>query len=114
MWAIIEVRHFSQGDRGEYSRATNVLKTETYIFIVWSSPKVYTFVPCLNQKSYKDKSKIDLFSLNEKCYVWWKPNTAFQHKTLIPVIKHWGWQYHGLWLPYYLWVQDNLLPLMEL
>jgi len=27
---------------------------------------------------------------NAECHVWHKPNTAFQHKHLIPTVKHCG------------------------
>ena len=37
---------------------------------------------------WTDESKVELFGLNEKRYVWWKPNTAFQQKNLIPTMKH--------------------------
>uniref|UniRef100_A0A8C4NIR9 Transposase n=1 Tax=Eptatretus burgeri TaxID=7764 RepID=A0A8C4NIR9_EPTBU len=36
---------------------------------------------------WTDESKVELFGLNEKHYVWQKPNTAFQHKNLIPTMK---------------------------
>ena len=39
---------------------------------------------------WTDETKIELFGLNEKCYVWRKENTAFQHKNLIPSVKHGG------------------------
>ncbi len=34
------------------------------------------------------ETKIELFSLNEKRYLWRKEHTAFQHKNLIPSMKH--------------------------
>ncbi|KAG2458113.1 TCB1 transposase, partial [Polypterus senegalus] len=39
---------------------------------------------------WTDETKIELFGLNEKRYVWRKENTAFQHKNLIPSVKHGG------------------------
>ncbi len=37
---------------------------------------------------YASQVVLQLFGLNEKCYVWRKKNTAFQHKNLIPSVKH--------------------------
>ncbi|MBN3293577.1 TCB1 transposase, partial [Polypterus senegalus] len=39
---------------------------------------------------WTDETKIELFGLNEKRYVWRKETTAFQHKNLIPFVKHGG------------------------
>uniref|UniRef100_A0A8C4TBF5 Transposase n=1 Tax=Erpetoichthys calabaricus TaxID=27687 RepID=A0A8C4TBF5_ERPCA len=39
---------------------------------------------------WTDETKIELFGLNEKCYVWRKENTVFQHKNLMPSVKHGG------------------------
>uniref|UniRef100_A0A8C4N7K6 Transposase n=1 Tax=Eptatretus burgeri TaxID=7764 RepID=A0A8C4N7K6_EPTBU len=39
---------------------------------------------------WTDESKVDLFGLNEKCYVYRKPNTVFHHKDLVPTVKHGG------------------------
>ena len=43
-----------------------------------------------NNVLWTDESKVELFGLNEKCYVWRKPNTAFEQKNLIPTVKHGG------------------------
>uniref|UniRef100_A0A671SG18 Transposase Tc1-like domain-containing protein n=1 Tax=Sinocyclocheilus anshuiensis TaxID=1608454 RepID=A0A671SG18_9TELE len=40
-------------------------------------------------KDHVDKPD-ELFDLNEKCNVWRKEHTAFQHKYLIPSVKHGG------------------------
>ena len=37
-----------------------------------------------------DETKIKLFGLNEKHYVWQQANTAFQHKNLFTSVKHGG------------------------
>ena len=34
--------------------------------------------------------KIELFGLNAKCYVWWKPRTANHPSNTIPTVKHGG------------------------
>ena len=39
---------------------------------------------------WTDESKVEPFGLNEKRYVWRKPNTAFQHKNFIPTVKYGG------------------------
>ena len=39
---------------------------------------------------WTDETKIELFGLDEKRYVWRKENTAFQHKNLVPSVKHDG------------------------
>ena len=33
---------------------------------------------------------MELFGLNAKCYVWYKPSTALQPKNTIPTVKHGG------------------------
>ena len=47
---------------------------------------------------WSDESKMELFGLNAKRYVWHKPNTARQLKNTITTVKHgggsimlWGW-----------------------
>ena len=37
-----------------------------------------------------DETKVDVFGLDRKHHVWRKENTAFQHKNLIPAVKHGG------------------------
>ena len=37
-----------------------------------------------------DETKIELFSHNERCYVWRKPKIAFEEKNLLPTVKHGG------------------------
>ena len=39
---------------------------------------------------WSDETKIELFGLNVKCYVWWKPCTAHQPSNTIPTVKHGG------------------------
>ena len=39
---------------------------------------------------WSDKTKMELFGLNAKRYVWRKPNTAHQPKNTIPTVKHGG------------------------
>ncbi|KAF7654180.1 hypothetical protein LDENG_00073090, partial [Lucifuga dentata] len=39
---------------------------------------------------WTDETKIELFGLNEKCYVWRKADTIFLHQNLIPSVKHGG------------------------
>ena len=47
---------------------------------------------------WSDETKMELFGLNAKRYVWHKPNTAHHSKNTIPAVKHdggcimlWGW-----------------------
>ncbi|MCJ8737809.1 hypothetical protein PDJAM_G00028230 [Pangasius djambal] len=39
---------------------------------------------------WSDETKIELFGLNAKRYVWWKPNTAHHPEHTIPTMKHVG------------------------
>lgn len=39
---------------------------------------------------WSDETKIELFGLNSKRYVWRKPNTAHHPKHTIPTVKHGG------------------------
>ena len=39
---------------------------------------------------WSDETKMDLFDLNAKRYVWYKPNTAHYPKNTIPIVKHGG------------------------
>ena len=39
---------------------------------------------------WSDETKIELFGLNAKRYVWWKPNTAHHPEHTIPKVKHGG------------------------
>ena len=40
---------------------------------------------------WSDEMKIELFGLNAKCYVWWKPSTAHNHPSNTkPTMKHGG------------------------
>ena len=39
---------------------------------------------------WPDKTKMELFGLNAKCYVWCKPKTACHPKNTIPTVKHGG------------------------
>ena len=36
------------------------------------------------------ETKVEMFGLDAQQYVWRKPNTAYQHKHLIPTVKHGG------------------------
>ena len=38
---------------------------------------------------WTDESKVELFDLNEKFYVWRKPNAAFQHRKPHPNCEVW-------------------------
>ena len=37
-----------------------------------------------------DEMKIELFGLNVKCYIWWKPSTAHHPSNTIATMKHGG------------------------
>ena len=39
---------------------------------------------------WSDETKMELFGLNAKCYVWGKPNAARHPKNTIPTVKHGG------------------------
>ena len=39
---------------------------------------------------WSDETKMELFDLNAKRYVWRKPNTAHHPKNTIPTVKHGG------------------------
>ena len=39
---------------------------------------------------WADETKIELFGLNAKCYVWWKLSTAHHPSNTIPTVKHAG------------------------
>ncbi|MBN3272993.1 TCB1 transposase, partial [Polyodon spathula] len=39
---------------------------------------------------WSDETKIELFGLNAKCYVWHKPNIAHHPENTIPTMKHGG------------------------
>ena len=39
---------------------------------------------------WSDETKMELFGLNAKRYVWRKPNTAHPPKNTIPTVKHGG------------------------
>ena len=39
---------------------------------------------------WSDETKMELFGLNAKRYVWHKPNTAHHPKNTIPTVKHGG------------------------
>ena len=39
---------------------------------------------------WRDETKIELFSHNERRYVWRKPETAFEEKNLLPTVKNGG------------------------
>ncbi len=64
---------------------------------------------------WMDETKILLFGLNEKRYVWRKKNTAFHHKNLIPSVKHGGGTVVVSWFgPVLLHLgQDGLPSFME-
>ena len=44
--------------------------------------------PALNRLT--DETKVEMFGHNAQHHIWWKPNTACQHKYLIPTVKHDG------------------------
>jgi len=39
---------------------------------------------------WSDQTKVEMFGPNAQQHVWRKPNTAYQHKHLIPTVKHGG------------------------
>ena len=39
---------------------------------------------------WSDETRMDLFGLNAKHYIWRKPNTAHHPKNTIPTVKHGG------------------------
>ncbi len=43
-----------------------------------------------NKILWSDKTKIELFGQNAKCYVWSKPGTAHHLANTIPTVKHGG------------------------
>ena len=43
-----------------------------------------------NNVLWTDQTKVELFGHNAQQHVWRKPNTAYQHKHLIPTVKHGG------------------------
>ena len=43
-----------------------------------------------NNMLWFDETKIDLFGLNAKRYVWMKPGTAHHLANTIPMVKHGG------------------------
>ena len=36
------------------------------------------------------KAKVEMFAYNAQLQVWRKPNTAYQHKHIIPTVRHGG------------------------
>ena len=62
------------------------------------SPHAVTTELCQNAPSeatwkkvlWSDETKIELFGLNTKRYVWWKSNTAHHPNNSIPTVKHGG------------------------
>ena len=42
----------------------------------------------LQKVLWSNKTKMELFGLNAKCYVWGKPNTAHYPENTIPTVKH--------------------------
>ena len=47
---------------------------------------------------WSDETKIELFGLNSKRYVWRKPNTAHHPKHTIPTCEAWWWQHYVVWM----------------
>jgi len=43
-----------------------------------------------NNELWTDETKEKIFGHNTQQHVWRKPNTAYQHKHLIPTVKHGG------------------------
>ena len=43
-----------------------------------------------NNVLWTDQTKVEMFGLDAQQHVWRKPNTANQHKHLIPTVKHGG------------------------
>ena len=39
---------------------------------------------------WSDKTKIEVFGIHTKRYVWWKPNAEHQPEHTIPSVKHGG------------------------
>ncbi len=48
-----------------------------------------------NKILWSDETKIELFGLNSKRYVWRKPGTAHHLSNTVPPVKH-GWQHHAV------------------
>ena len=45
---------------------------------------------------WSDETKIEVFGLNAKHYVWQKTNTAHDPEHTIPTVKTWWWQHHAV------------------
>ena len=43
-----------------------------------------------NNVLWTDQTKVEMFGHNAQQHVWRKPNTTYQHKHLIPTVKHGG------------------------
>lgn len=43
-----------------------------------------------NHVLWTDGTRIELFGHNQKCFLWWKKNTAFKAKNLLPTVKFGG------------------------
>ena len=43
-----------------------------------------------NNVLWTEQSKVEMFGHNAQQHVWRKPNTAYQHKHLIPTVMHGG------------------------
>ena len=43
-----------------------------------------------NNVLWTDQTNVEMFGHNAQQHVWRKPNTAYQHKHLIPTVKHGG------------------------
>ena len=45
---------------------------------------------------WSDETKIELFGLNSKRYVWWKPSTAHHPSNTIYIREACWWQHHAM------------------
>ena len=45
---------------------------------------------CKKQDLWSDETKIEMFGLNTKCNLWWKPGTTHHLLNTIPTVKHGG------------------------
>ncbi len=49
-----------------------------------------------NKILWSDETKIELFGLNSKRYVWRKPGTAHHMSNTVPSSEAWWWQHHAV------------------
>ncbi len=64
-----------------------------------------------NKILWSDETKIELFGLNSKRYVWRKPGTAHQPVQYSPNSEAWWWQHHAVGVFFQLQGQDELVAI---